>query len=113
MAVVAFQLAGSVIGSKIAAALALGPVGTAVATAIGSIIGAGIGNEAVAPGAFTVILERSDAVASSAASFVVESGTPTPGICAIRPASGPVGTPIEVVGENFSNASLVGTVWSN
>lgn len=45
MAVVAFQLAGSVIGSKIAAALALGPVGTAVATAIGSIIGAGIGNE--------------------------------------------------------------------
>ena len=45
MATVAFQVAGSVIGAKIAAAYSLGTVGTAIATAIGSIIGAGIGNE--------------------------------------------------------------------
>lgn len=45
MAVVGFQLAGSIIGAKIAAAYSFGTVGTAVATAIGSIIGAGIGNE--------------------------------------------------------------------
>ncbi|MCA9391199.1 MAG: IPT/TIG domain-containing protein [Candidatus Magasanikbacteria bacterium] len=77
---------------------------TAVTVKVPANVSAGIGNEAVAPGPYTVVLERSDAVASSAASFVVESGTPTPGICAIRPASGPVGTPIDVVGENFSNA---------
>jgi len=45
MAVVAFQVAGSVIGAKIAATLGLQAVGTAIATAIGSVIGAGIGNE--------------------------------------------------------------------
>lgn len=85
---------------------------SAVTVKVPATVSAGIGNEAVAPGAYTVILERSDAQASAPANFTVEAGTAKPGICAIKPASGPVGTSIEVVGENFGSAgqlSFAGT----
>lgn len=49
MATVAFSLAGSIIGSQIAAAYSWGAVATAVATAVGSIVGAGIANELFPP----------------------------------------------------------------
>ena len=77
---------------------------SAVTVKVPANVSAGIGNEAVTPGDFTIVVERADAQVSAPANFAVEAGTPTPGICALRPSSGPVGTAVEVVGENFGSA---------
>ena len=76
---------------------------SAVTVKVPANVSAGIGNEAVTPGAFTIVVERADAQVSAPANFTVQAGTPTPGICALRPSSGPVGTVVEAVGENFGS----------
>ncbi|MFA5935876.1 MAG: Ig-like domain-containing protein [Patescibacteria group bacterium] len=78
---------------------------------------------AVTPGDYSVRLVRSDAVESNEVDFVVSSVPAKPGICAISPTVGPIGTPVTFIGERFggtadtvtftSNISAVPDSWSN
>ena len=66
---------------------------------------AGLGDAPLTPGAWKIQLERQDTVDSNEFDFTVASGVAGPGICAIRPTAGPVGTEIEVLGERFGAAA--------
>lgn len=78
---------------------------------------------AVTAGDYAVRIIRSDAVESNEVDFTVSSGTPKPGICAISPTVGPLGTPVTVSGEHFtgttgsitfqSSISAVAGSWAN
>ncbi len=59
----------------------------------------------VTPGAYTVRLVRSDNVESNEVPFTVVSGNAKPGICAISPTAGPVGTEVTVTGERFGSVT--------
>ncbi|KKU31781.1 MAG: hypothetical protein UX45_C0025G0013 [Candidatus Uhrbacteria bacterium GW2011_GWF2_46_218] len=63
---------------------------------------------ALSIGAFEVHVARADTAVSEPVDFVVVSGDPGPAICSLDPDSGPVGTLIDMVGENLGN--LEGTV---
>ncbi|MEO5928079.1 MAG: Ig-like domain-containing protein [Patescibacteria group bacterium] len=60
---------------------------------------------AVIAGDYAVRLIRSDAVESNEVNFSVTAGTPKPGICAISPTVGPLGTPVTVSGEHFTGTT--------
>ncbi len=78
---------------------------------------------AVTPGDYAVRLIRSDGAVSNEVNFSVTSGQAKPGICAISPSAGPIGTPVSLVGERFtgttgaitfqSNISGVADSWTN
>ncbi len=63
---------------------------------------------ALSTGAFEVHVVRGDTAVSEPVDFVVVSGDPGPAICSLDPDSGPLGTQVDVVGENLGN--LEGTV---
>jgi len=65
----------------------------------------GLGDSPVTAGAWKVELVRQDSVASNDVDFSVNTGEAHPGICAIRPIAGPVGTNVEVIGERFGDSS--------
>lgn len=69
---------------------------------IGSLAGTPVTN-----GAYQIYVERQDGVESDTASFTVASGTPRPGICAIRPTAGPVDTEVQIIGERLGSAGRV------
>ncbi|MCR4256502.1 MAG: hypothetical protein NUW08_02245, partial [Candidatus Uhrbacteria bacterium] len=62
---------------------------------------AGLGDSTVTPGDWQVVVERQDTVESNAFGFTVNTDTPRPGVCAVRPGAGPVGTSVEIIGERF------------
>lgn len=93
--------------------------GTVIIKVPNSFITAG----AVTPGDYAVRLIRSDAAESNEVNFTVSGGTPKPGICAITPTVGPLGTPVTVSGEHFtgttgnitfqSSISAISGSWAN
>jgi cysteine-rich repeat protein len=58
---------------------------------------------AVAPGDYAVRLIRNDGAESNEVTFTVTAGTAKPGICAISPSVGPVGTIVTLTGERFTS----------
>ncbi len=56
---------------------------------------------------------RADSEESASAAFNVLSGEPGPGVCAAIPSSGPEGTLVEFIGENFGSADGVVTFAQN
>ncbi len=65
----------------------------------------GLGDTALTAGEWQVVLERQDTVQSNGLPFTVNTNEPRPGICAIQPAAGPVGTRVEVFGERFGTVA--------
>ncbi|MBU1179516.1 Ig-like domain-containing protein [Patescibacteria group bacterium] len=49
----------------------------------------------------SVQIIRADAVQSNAVSFTVNTETPKPGICGLKPSNGPIGTAVDILGERF------------
>lgn len=78
---------------------------TSVTVKVPATYRAGLGDSPVTPGAWRVVLERQDGVQSAEFGFTVNTDTPRPGICAILPSAGPVGTPIEIIGERFGTVA--------
>ena len=67
------------------------------------------GTTPVTPGSYQVALQRADgSVMSGRASLEVIAGAPGPGLCALAPNTGPVGTEVRFTGERFGTQS--GTV---
>lgn len=63
-----------------------------------------LNNAQIQAGGYTVRLIRSDNVASNSVPFTVTAGDAKPGICAINPSSGPIGTAVTVSGERFGSS---------
>ena len=63
-----------------------------------------VDSNVVKPAQFSIYIERSDSVRSNRLDFTYTDGVPGPGICTINPSSGPVGTYVELHGENFGSA---------
>ncbi len=59
----------------------------------------------VKPAQFSIYIERSDSIRSNGVDFTYTDGTAGPGICAINPSAGPVGTYVELHGENLGSAA--------
>jgi len=59
----------------------------------------------VKPAQFAVYIERADNEGSNRVDFTYTDGTAGPGICTLNPVSGPVGTYVEMVGENLGQAA--------
>ncbi len=58
----------------------------------------------ITTGNYTISLTRqSDNLRSNEVAFTITQGSPKPGICAITPIVGPLGTPVTVTGEHFGN----------
>ncbi len=53
------------------------------------------------PGQYKIQLTRSDQKNSDEKTFIVTSGTPPPGICAVTPDNGPAGTQVRIYGSGF------------
>ena len=66
-----------------------------------------LGTTPVTPGAFGIRVIRQDTVESDPVDFTVNSDTPHPGICAIRPQAGPVDTEVQLIGERFGTSGRV------
>ncbi len=79
--------------------------GTAVTVKVPRTYRAGLGDSAVTAGDWQVVLERQDTVESNAFGFTVNADAPRPGVCAIRPGAGPVGTSVEIIGERFGSVA--------
>lgn len=77
---------------------------TSITVKVPQAINAGIGNEPLTPGNYSIYIERTDAQSSNELPFAVQSGTPTPGLCAVRPAAGPIGTTVGLVGEYLGSS---------
>lgn len=58
----------------------------------------------VEPGAYSVIIDRGG-VLSAAKDFQVIPGQPGPGLCRLDPMSGPAGTTVTAIGENFGGTN--------
>lgn len=66
-----------------------------------------LGTTDVVPGDYEVFVVRQDSAESEAVDFTVNSETPRPGICAIRPQAGPVDTQVRIIGERFGSSGRV------
>ena len=62
----------------------------------------------VAPGSYEVYVQRDALSQSNHVGFTVTLGAPGPGICAIEPVAGPIGTGVTILGEHFGTSA--GTV---
>ncbi len=65
----------------------------------------GLKNTAVKPGTYQVSVMRQDRVVSNALPITVTANAPKPGLCAIAPDAGPVGTDIVLAGERFGSSA--------
>lgn len=74
---------------------------TSITVKVPRIIRAGLGDEALTPGAYQIEVERQDTVVSNRVNFTVNTNPARPGLCAIRPVAGPIGTEVEVIGERL------------
>lgn len=79
---------------------------TSVVVKVPSGIG-GLGSTPVAPGSYQIYLVRQDTAESAAVGFEVNTDSPHPGICAIQPSAGPVGTAVDIIGERFGSSGRV------
>ena len=54
-------------------------------------------------GQYNVAIQRTsgEAASSNAVRFNITTGEPSPGVCRTDPSSGPVGTPVQFIGDNF------------
>lgn len=77
----------------------------------------------ITPGDYAVRLIRSDGSVSNEVDFTITTGQARPGICAINPTVGPLGTPVTITGERFtgttgavtfqSSISGIANAWTN
>ena len=63
----------------------------------------GANKNPIASGAYKVTVVPQSGSASEAKTFTVVDGKPTPGICLLSKSSGPAGTALSIVGENFGS----------
>jgi len=76
---------------------------TSITVKVPTIVGL---RTSVTPGPFSVYILRSgDNAQSNRKSFLVNRETPHPGICAIAPIAGPVGTVVSLIGERLGGVS--------
>lgn len=66
-----------------------------------------LGTTDVTPGDYEVHVVRQDTAESETVGFTVNSETPRPGICAIRPQAGPTDTEVQIIGERFGSSGTV------
>jgi cysteine-rich repeat protein len=78
---------------------------TSVTVKVPATYHVGLGDTPVSAGAWNIELQRQDGANSNDIGFTVASGSAHPGICAIRPTAGPVGTNVEIIGERFGNGA--------
>lgn len=57
-------------------------------------------------------VRRADAALSNTVSFLINSDTPKPGLCGLNPDNGPIGTPVNILGERFGAAGAA-TFYNN
>jgi cysteine-rich repeat protein len=57
--------------------------------------------------ATSIQVRRQDGAVSNVVSFNINTAAPKPGICALRPDNGPIGTPVDIVGERFGNSGTI------
>ncbi len=74
---------------------------TSITVKVPRVIRAGLGDEALTPGAYQIEVERQDTIVSNRVNFTVNTNAARPGLCAIRPVAGPVGTSVELIGERL------------
>jgi len=67
----------------------------------------GLGSTPVSAGSYQIYLVRQDTAASNSVGFDVNTDAPHPGICAIQPSAGPIGTGVDVIGERFGSSGRV------
>ncbi|MBP9762183.1 IPT/TIG domain-containing protein [Patescibacteria group bacterium] len=81
----------------------------AVMIKVPAILRGGLGEEQpVRAGRYEIYVQRDGITQSNRVAFTVIDGAPGPGICAIQPIAGPIGTGVTILGERFG--SSVGAV---